>query len=141
MIADQQAARLPRPLSPFTFFGPYAQYPLSLTDHEDPRTARHRSKDSRFYRHVVHSESSKKFLASVIKTKRRSAVLAAIFGAVSIVCASGGLAGVPSAAVSSRSRAAVGALAACLGTLALSAGMGKLERHFYVNFERHPFLP
>ncbi|CAM9732231.1 unnamed protein product [Chrysoparadoxa australica] len=86
----------------------------------DTRTSGHRGQESRYWRHVRLSTSSKRGLRRVNLTKKVSAVVAV------------------SAASAAAVTGAVPAVVVGVGAVAINAAATRLEQCFYVNFERFP---
>lgn len=135
-----------------------AQHPSDLSNHEDGRRYSHRSRESRYHRHVLITASTRRALAKVKLAKRSGIAAAAVLAAASLLLLSSS--SVAAAAAASATAAAssggggVAALVSGIGgarasvvaavgavcSLGLGTAAGILEGHFYNNFERHPAL-
>lgn len=136
------------------------QQPSELSNHEDVRRYNHRSQESRYNRHVLITAATRRALARVKLTKKVGFTAAAVLAAASLLLlSSSGAAAAASAAATTGAAASSGgggvaALVSRVGgakasfvaavvavcSLGLGAAAGKLEGHFYTNFERHPAL-
>lgn len=125
-----------------------------LSEYENLQLPKHRAKQSRFYNHVVLSESSRTALKNVIRVKRASLAAAALLAATTLLISctlgasplvtagagAGAARATTAGALSKRGWAGIVAAVGGAVALGLSAAAQKLEGHFYKNFERHPVL-
>lgn len=128
------------------------QTPSDLSDHEQTRMPTHRSRESRFFRHVVISVTTQTFLKRVKFAKRGALATAAVLAAATMlscaiapstagVVASGNVArSILGKALARRGCLGVASAFGSLCALGLGAVAGEVEDHFYSNFERHPVL-
>lgn len=112
----------------------------------------HRSRESRFFRHVLISETTRTFLKRLQLTKRGALATAAVLAVVTML--SSAIAPPTTGAVVSsnfaqkllgqafarRGRLSVASAIGSVCALGLGAAAGELEGHFYRNFERHPVV-
>lgn len=126
-----------------------------LTDHESTRRPTHRSRESRFFRHVMISETTRRTLKTVKRVKRGALAMAGLLAVTALVLSYSSGSGLALPISTARAvnsvggvgsaisrRGLWGAAAACGGAcaLVLSAAAQKFEGCFYQNFERHPVL-